>query len=114
MTRRDRCVNLAGRTTLPELAWLLARMDAFVSVDSGPAHLANAVGTMTVALFGAGDETITGPWNAARLRVLRADGVPCRMCRRNDCRLGAPVCLEDIPIEAIVAAVRCPPGDPRL
>jgi heptosyltransferase II len=114
MRRRERCVDLAGKTTLPELAWLLARLDAFVSVDSGPAHLANAVGTMTVVLFGAGDETITAPWNAARLRVVRADGLPCRMCGRNDCRLGMPICLESIPVEAIVVAVRCRPGNPRL
>ncbi|MBE3096310.1 MAG: hypothetical protein IMZ44_04160 [Planctomycetes bacterium] len=61
---------------MPQLAWLLAKLHAFVSVDSGPAHLANAVGTTTVALFGAGDETTTAPWNAARLRSGAPVAVP--------------------------------------
>ena len=114
MRRPDRCIDMSGKTTLPQLAWLLARLDAFVSVDSGPAHLANAVGTMTVVLFGAGNEARTAPWNTGQLRVLGIDGLPCRRCGENICRFGTPSCLEDLPVDAIVAAVRCRTPDPRL
>jgi len=106
MRRRERCIDMAGKTTLPQLAWLLAELHAFVTVDSGPAHLANAVGTTTVALFGAGDDTRTAPWDAARLRVLRAHDSPCQMCGENDCRQGTPFCLDDIAVESVVAAIR--------
>ncbi|MFO7691678.1 MAG: glycosyltransferase family 9 protein [Vicinamibacterales bacterium] len=105
MRRRERCADISGRTSLPQLASLMARLQAFVSVDSGPAHLANAVGTPTVALFGAGDDRVTAPWNAATLRVVRADDASCRCCLSNECRLGTPACIEDIEPARVVAAV---------
>jgi hypothetical protein len=106
MRHRDRCIDMAGKTTLPQLAWLLAQLHAFVSVDSGPAHLANAIGTATVVLFGAGDEARTAPWNATRLRVLRACASPCQGCGENECRKGTPWCVEDIETERVSAAIR--------
>ena len=57
-------VNLAGKTTLRELASVLAACDLLVSGDSGPMHLAVAVGTPTVAIFGATDPARHGPYGA--------------------------------------------------
>ena len=67
-------VNLAGRTTLMELAALLALSRAVVSNDSGGMHLATAVGTPVVAVFGLTDPTKTGPMGTAH-RVVAAEGV---------------------------------------
>ncbi len=98
-------VNLCGRTTAGQLAGVLAACDAVVSSDSGPAHLANAIGVPTVVLFGAGDERITVPFNPAGRHVLRLDGLSCAPCVKNRCRLGRPVCLEDLDESAVVRAV---------
>lgn len=57
-------VNLAGKTTLRELASVLAACDLLVSGDSGPMHLAVAVGTPVVAIFGATHPTRHGPYGA--------------------------------------------------
>ncbi len=67
-------VNLAGRTTLRELASVLAACDLLVSGDSGPMHLAVAVGTPAIAIFGATSPARHGPYGA-RNTVLH-DPVP--------------------------------------
>ena len=83
--RRPRVVNLAGRTDLPQLAGVLTLCAAFVSNDSGAMHLAAAVGTPVVALFGPTDERVTAPL-ARRARVLTADAW-CRPCLLRECPL---------------------------
>ena len=59
---RSCTTNLAGTLTLPEVAALTARARAFVGVDSAPMHIAAAMGTPTLALFGPSDERMWGPW----------------------------------------------------
>ena len=70
-------VNLSGQTTLRELASVLAACDLLVSGDSGPMHLAVAVGTPTVALFGATDPKRHGPYG--RRNVILHDPSPGAM-----------------------------------
>jgi len=57
------CLDLAGRTGLLEAAALLSRMSLFIGNDSGLGHLAAAVGTPTLTLFGPGDPQRYRPWN---------------------------------------------------
>jgi ADP-heptose:LPS heptosyltransferase len=59
-----------GRTTLPELISFLRRARLFVGCDTGPMHLAAAVGTPVVALFGPANPRRTGPWGPGH-RVVR-------------------------------------------
>jgi ADP-heptose:LPS heptosyltransferase len=67
--------NLAGQTSLGQLAALFATLPLVLGVDNGPLHLATAVGTPTVRLYGPSDETLWGPWGPAPLhRVVRAPG----------------------------------------
>jgi hypothetical protein len=54
--------------SLPELAALTARARAFAGVDSAPMHIAAAVGTPTLALFGPSSEIAWGPWSVPRAR----------------------------------------------
>ena len=83
--RRILVINLAGRTDIPQLAGVLALCAAFVSNDSGAMHLAAAVGTPVVALFGPTDERVTAPL-AQRARVLTA-AAWCRPCLLRECPL---------------------------
>jgi heptosyltransferase-2 len=90
-----RLQNLAGKTDLKGLANLMAGSKAVLTTDSGPAHLANAVGAPTVVLFGAGDETNTAPYNKQGLTVIRYGKLICEPCVRNTCKLyGIPRCME--------------------
>ncbi|MDP9080651.1 MAG: glycosyltransferase family 9 protein [Bacteroidota bacterium] len=91
----DRIENLAGKTNLAGLAELMANSAAVLTTDSGPAHLANSVGTPTVVLFGAGNEQNTAPYNKQNLTVLRYGKLSCEPCVKNTCELyGIPKCLE--------------------
>lgn len=65
--------NWCGRTSLLELGGLLRELDLLITVDSGPMHMAAAVGTPTVAIFGPTDPVRTGPYGRMH-RVIRADG----------------------------------------
>ncbi len=67
------CVNLAGKTKLPELAQALARCSVVIGADTGPLHLAVAVGTPVIGLYGVTDPAKTGPsWGPAPAIVLDA------------------------------------------
>jgi len=91
----DRVENLAGKTDLEGLSRLMASAKVVLTTDSGPAHLANSVGTPTIVLFGAGDETNTAPYNKQYLHVIRAGKLDCEPCVRNTCKLyGVPKCMQ--------------------
>ncbi len=64
-------VNLAGRTTLKELLAVLDRATFIVSPDTGPAHMANAVGTPVIGLYATSNPERTGPYNFKELTVNR-------------------------------------------
>lgn len=91
----ERLENYAGKTDLPGLCSLMAQSAAMLTTDSGPAHLANSVGTPVVVLFGAGNEHNTAPYNKQNLTVLRYGKLTCEPCVRNTCKLyGVPRCME--------------------
>lgn len=77
-----RALDLAGATTLPEWAALLQACDLVVANDSGGMHLAAAVGTQVVALFGMTDPAVTGPLGR-RCRVLQISTERARAIRRD-------------------------------
>lgn len=88
-------IDLGGRTDLPLLAAGLASCDLVVSNDSGPLHLAAAVGTRTVSLWGAGNPAVTG-LPAGPHKVVRHPELYCVPCVKNVCpRHGRGVFLPD-------------------
>lgn len=96
----------AGKTDLPQLVKLLASAKLLLSTDSGPAHLANALGTYTVVLFGAGNEKITAPYNQNCRTIIRLHQLSCEPCEKNVCvRYGTPQCLERLDSARIVSEV---------
>ncbi|WP_214071559.1 glycosyltransferase family 9 protein [Mucilaginibacter sp. dw_454] len=102
----DKIENYAGKTTLVTLSNLMASAKVVLSVDSGPAHLANALGIPVIALFGAGNEHNTAPYNKSNLTVIRSGQLECEPCVRNECKLyGIPKCMQLLDEPRIVNAL---------
>ncbi|TAK05878.1 MAG: lipopolysaccharide heptosyltransferase II [Candidatus Manganitrophaceae bacterium] len=95
-------INAAGRTTLPELAELIRRAECFICNDSGPMHLAAAVGTPVVALFGPTDPRKIGPYGAGH-QVIRK-GISCDGCHRNRC-VRENECMRAISVEEVIKKI---------
>jgi heptosyltransferase III len=96
--------NLAGQLSLKELAALIARARLFVGVDSVPMHMAAAMQTPTVALFGPSGEIEWAPWQVAHRIVV--SGHPCRPCGINGCGgSNRSECMEVIPVDSVLAAI---------
>lgn len=94
-------LDLAGRTGLGELAWVLRQARLMVTVDTGPMHLAAALGTPAAALFGPTAPWRTGPFGPGHV-VLRRD-LPCSPCFRRRCP--EPRCLRELHPEEVLGAV---------
>ncbi len=93
--------NLAGCTSLSELAALLQKAHLAVTTDTGPMHLAAALGTPVAALFGPTAPWRTGPFGEGHEVVRLA--LDCSPCFRRQCP--EPRCLMDLPVSAAQAAV---------
>jgi len=74
----DRCLNLAGETSLPEMVEILRMSAALVTNDTGPMHVAAALGKPVVGIFGPTDPRRTGPYGQID-RVLQRN-LPCVPC----------------------------------
>ncbi len=106
-------LDLGGQTDLPTLAAGLASCRLLVSNDSGPLHLAAAVGTRTLSLWGAGNPAITAPLGPDNRIIRRAD-LPCVPCVKNACPRSGPgyvlpqaetECLRLIGVDEVEAVV---------
>lgn len=89
--------SVAGRLTLPELAGVLSVADVFVGNDSGPRHLAQAVGAPTVAVYWVGNLINGGPLTRALHRVHLSWTTRCPVCGRDVTQVGwtAERCAHD-------------------
>ena len=105
---RCQIVNLAGELSVKELGAVLERTAVFVTGDTGPMHIASAVGTPIVALFGPADPDRTGPVGpkGRDLVVVNRDGLDCVPCRKRTCRRGDTACMTDLPAARVLASVR--------
>lgn len=101
---QDRVLNFAGKTTVRELALLLRDADAVVANDSGPMHLANAVGTPLVTHIGAADPIETEPFNKARTRII-SKYLPCSPCVKNTCPFPTVYCLEHVTVDDLYSSL---------
>jgi heptosyltransferase I len=98
-------IDLIGKTTLKELIAFLRRARMLITNDSGPMHLAAAVGTPVVALFGPTDPARTGPYGVGHT-VLRS-GVPCSPCFSRRCSNTVMMqCMTTIPPHVVIDAAR--------
>lgn len=108
----DRGLDLGGQTTLAELAGVLAGAAAVITGNTGPAHLAAAVGTPVVSLFA---PTVPAerwrPWGVPHV-LLGAQDAPCAGTRARACPVPGHPCLADVAADAVVTAVRRLAGVP--
>lgn len=103
-TAKAPVIDLSGQLNLKELAALTARARLFVGVDSAPMHIAAAMGTPTVALFGPSGDIEWGPWRVAS-RVVASQIHPCRPCGLDGCGGGKiSECLSKLPEDEVIAA----------
>jgi len=97
-------VDLAGQLTLKELASLIRKAVLFFGVDTAPMHIAAAVGTPVVALFGPSGDHMWGPWGHSHVVV--SQPWDCRPCGRAGCNdSGSSRCLETIRVETVIDAL---------
>jgi lipopolysaccharide heptosyltransferase I len=95
-------VDISGTTDPLRLAALLERLDVLVTNDTGPMHLAAAVGTPIVALFGPTSPARTGPYGKGH-KIITAP-VDCHPCYRKRCEK-SPACMSRIEIETVKSSV---------
>ncbi len=105
-------LNLAGQTTLSQLAAVLAQCDLFLGADSGVMHVAASVQAPIVALFGPSNAAAWGPWTPEAPSTVVRLGLRCSPCSYVGHRVGARdgcwhrSCLADLqPAQVLAAAV---------
>jgi len=107
-------IDLAGRDTLQQLPALLERADIVLSPDSGPVHIANAVGTRVIGLYACTDPRRTGPYSDLRWTIDRYAeasekllGKPASELRWGT-KIERPGAMELIGVDAVIDAFeRC-------
>lgn len=97
------CVNFAGKTSLREFIDMAAACEVFLTNDSGPMHIASALGVPTVAIFGATDEIATGP-TGEHSKVVRV-AVECSPCLLRECPIDHR-CMSGVTAARVVEAAR--------
>jgi heptosyltransferase-3 len=97
-----RLIDLCGITTIKQLAAISATSDLFIGVDSAPMHIAAAVGTPVIALFGPTGDLQWGPWGEQH--VVFTKKMHCKPCPGSRCS-GVEVrkCLEEITMDEVIA-----------
>jgi heptosyltransferase I len=91
-------LDFSGMTTLKQLACLFQQAKVVVGNDSGPIHIAAAVGAPVVALYGPTSPARTGPYGEQHKILITS--LPCSPCFRRTCELGTP-CMREISVETV-------------
>jgi heptosyltransferase II len=96
-------LNLAHQLSIKETGALLLRAGVFVTPDTGPLHIASALGVPLVTLSGAADPDRTGPRNVGDLVVIRRD-LSCVPCRARSCYRHDVACMAGMPVDWVFEA----------
>lgn len=106
---KENVIDLTGKTTLMELAAFIEKSDILVTNDGGPLHMAVALGTKTVSLFGPVDQKVYGPYPHNEMHVVIKSNIECRPCykdfRFSKCKIDKE-CLKSISPDRVFEAVR--------
>lgn len=100
---RSRVVVLNGKTSLETLIGVIAESSLVLTNDSGPMHIAAALGVPTVAVFGATDHVATGPYGA-RTTIVR-ESVDCSPCMLRECPIDHR-CMTRVSASAVARAAK--------
>jgi predicted lipopolysaccharide heptosyltransferase III len=96
--------GVATNLSIGQLAALMDRSEMFIGNDSGPMHIASALGKPVVAFFGPSDPKIWGPWNN-KGKVVNAPAMECMPCDQKGCHLEPEHCMSKIKVANIKRAV---------
>ncbi len=94
--------SIAGKTSLKGLVEVIRRARFVACNDTGPMHIAAALGVPVVALFGSSDPLKTGPYTS-KCAILRRD-LPCIPCEKKSCK--SPVCMDMIQVHEVADAIK--------
>ena len=101
----EKCLNLCGATSLPEMIEWVRRCDLLITNDTGPMHVAAAMGKPLLALFGPTEPRRTGPYGQLQ-NVLQIE-LPCSPCMKSDCHFIKPQeCLRALTPDAVLQRVQ--------
>lgn len=102
---KENVIDLGGKTSLKELGALISLSEMLICVDSVPLHMASALKTPVVALFGPTSEINWGPWMHPKA-IIVAQKMSCRPCFKDGCA-GSKMsdCLHTMPLSSILSAV---------
>ncbi len=100
---KNNSTNIVGKTTIPQLASILKNSRMFIGNDSGPMHLAAAVGTPTVGLYGPGDPTRFGPVGE-KCDVIQKK-YDCPPCKGDSCKFGEEGCMAKIQVKDVIETI---------
>jgi len=103
---KNKAAVVAGKTSLRQFLALLDRSCLFIGVDSGPMHMAAAMGTRVVALFGPALAQAVGPYGSGHIVVTKQRLFPCSPCAQTACKMADFNCMKAITTEDVWAAVR--------
>ncbi len=95
---------LAPKSDLQQLAALLEKTDILISNDSGPLHLATAVGTRVVGIYGPTRPDLQGPWGDWHF-VVRKDELDCLGCHGVTCRITSHDCMQKLTVEEVLEKI---------
>ncbi|ACL70637.1 glycosyltransferase N-terminal domain-containing protein [Halothermothrix orenii] len=98
----EQALNLAGQTNLKELAELYKRTHLFIGGDTGPMHLAAAVGSRVVALMGPTDPVTHGPYGDGHI-VIQHQDLDCIKCWKRECP-ASHSCMKNIRVDEVLSA----------
>ncbi len=104
------CVNLAGKTSLPQLADVIARADLFIGADSGVMHIAATTDTPLISIFGPTNSNAWRPWTTGAEPIVMRSGVECSPCSyvgqgigaREGC--AARTCMKLVTVDQVAGA----------
>jgi heptosyltransferase-2 len=105
-------LNMAGKTSLRELISFISECDVFVTNDSGPMHIAYAVGTHLVTIFGSTDPELTGPVRiqnkdfGVQSAVIKAENIKCSPCFERVCKNEYMRCMDAVTSEDVYWAIK--------
>ncbi|PAF53215.1 lipopolysaccharide heptosyltransferase II [Helicobacter sp. 13S00482-2] len=96
--------DLSGKTTINSLIDNINNLDLFIANDSGPMHMASALGVPLIAIFGPTDDRGSFPWKHPNSIIMNKK-IPCAPCKKRDCPLTHHNCMKLItPTEVITSA----------
>ena len=100
---KNKAISATGELSLAQTAGLLSRCACLVSSDTGPLHLATAVQTPVVGLYGSTDPTRTGPVGKGHAVIIK--DLPCIPCEEKDCPQGTRPCMAAITVDEVYESV---------